>query len=325
MRVVVTGGSGFIGSHVVDKLREQGHEPRIYDLVRSPYDPGVDTVVGDLLDLETARRALDGCDAVVHLAAVADVNDVVADPARAEQINTRGTSVLLEAVRAEGTPRILYGSTIWVYGDGEPGATLDEDATLPMPAHLYTATKLAGEMYCATYGALYGVGYTTLRFGIPYGPRARPATVLAAFVARALAGNAITIAGDGRQSRRFVYVEDLADGVVAALAPAAAGRTYNLVGSESVTVREIADTVRELVADVPIVHVEGRAGDIAGAAISGERAAGELGWRPETSFADGARRYVEWVSRAYSTPSAATAASTAGSAAAVLRQEPGEL
>src|SRR5581483_235289 len=175
-----------------------------------------------------------------------------ADPRRAETINRYGTSVLLEAARREGTPRVLYGSTVWVYGDGAPGQTLDEDAPLPTPNHLYTATKLAGEHYCATYG----VEHTILRFGIPYGPRARPSTVVAAFVARALEGRPLTIAGDGKQSRRFVYVEDLAEGCVEALSPAAAGRTYNLVGGESVTVREIAATVRELVADVPIVHVE---------------------------------------------------------------------
>jgi UDP-glucose 4-epimerase len=325
MRVLVTGGSGFIGSHVVDRLRAHGHEPRNFDLVRSPWDYSVETVVGDLLDPEAVRRALDGCEAVVHLAAVADVNNVVADPARAEAINARGTSMLLEAARAEGTLRVLYGSTVWVYGDGIPGETLAEDAALPMPGHLYTATKLAGEMYCSTYRELFGLEHTILRFGIPYGPRARPSTVLAAFVSRALARSPLPIAGDGKQSRRFVYVEDLADGVVAALAPAAAGRIYNLVGDESVTVREIADTVRELVAEVPMVHVEGRAGDLHGAAISGERAAQELGWRPQTRFAEGVARYVDWVTATQRTPRAATASMIDGRAAAVLRQEPGEL
>jgi UDP-glucose 4-epimerase len=144
-------------------------------------------------------------------------------------------------------------------------------------------------------------------------------------VARARAGSPLTIAGDGRQSRRFVYVDDLADGVVAALAPVAAGRTYNLVGNESVTVREVADTVRELVADVPVVHVEARPGDLHGAAISGDRAARELGWRARTEFRAGVARYVEWVTAQQPTPSAATASRIDGRAAAVLRQAPGEL
>jgi UDP-glucose 4-epimerase len=298
--VLVTGGSGFIGSHVIDRLRAHGHAARNFDR-RPSHHARVETVVGDLLDGAALRRALDGCDAVVHLAAVADVGDVLADPDRAELVNARGTEVLVAA--ADGLP-VVYGSTIWVYGDGEDGAALDEDAPLPPPGHPYTATKLAGEEAARATGA------TILRFGIPYGPRARPTTVLAAFVARALAGKSLTIAGDGTQSRRFVYVEDLAGGIVASLAPAARGRTYNLVGAESVTVRRIADLVRELVDDVPIVHVAGRAGDLRGAEISGERAARELGWEPQTTFADGARRYVDWVTETQGTPRAATASRT---------------
>jgi UDP-glucose 4-epimerase len=316
MKVVVTGASGFIGSHVVDRLRAHGHEARNFDLLPSPYDDTIETVLGDLRSPEDVRRGLDGCDAVIHLAAAADVNIVAADPVLAEELNSRGTAVLLEAARDLGT-RFVFGSTIWVYGDGQPGETLDEDAALPLPKHLYTATKLAGEAYCRSYGELYGVEQTILRFGIPYGPRARDATVLAAFVAKARAGEPLTLAGDGAQSRRFVYVEDLADGVVAGLAPAAAGRIYNLVGEESTTIREIAETVQELVAPVEIVYVEGRAGDIRGAAISGERAATELNWQPETSFAAGARRYVDWVTATQGAPLAATASSIDGSAAAV--------
>jgi UDP-glucose 4-epimerase len=248
-----------------------------------------------------------GCDAVMHLAAVADVNDVVADPSRAELVNDRGTGLLLELARTEQIGRVLYASTVWVYGDANGSGPVDEDSNLPLPRHLYTATKLAGEMYCTSYAELWGLEHTILRFGIPYGPRARPATVVAAFVARARAGEPLTITGDGRQSRRFVYVEDLADGVVAALVPAAAGRIYNLVGDESVTIREIAETVRELVADVPIVHTEDRPGDLRPADISGARAAAELGWRPETPFAEGVRRYVDWVTATNGTPSAAPA------------------
>ena len=282
-------------------------------------------MIGDLLDVDVLRAALRGCDAVVHLAAVADVNDVVADPARAELVNDRGTGILLEAARAEETPRVVYASTVWVYGDANGFGPVDEDSHLPLPRHLYTATKLAGEMYCTSYAALWGLEHTILRFGIPYGPRARPATVVAAFVARARAGKPLTITGDGTQSRRFVYVEDLADGVVAALAPSAAGRIYNLVGDESVSVREIAEAVRRLVADVPIVHVADRPGDLRPAEISGARAAEELGWRPQTSFAEGVRRYVDWVTEMHGTPSAATASRIEGRAATVLRQEPEEL
>ena len=125
--------------------------------------------------------------------------------------------MVLEAARAAQVARVIYTSTIWVY-TGESGDRVDEDTPLRMPAHLYTASKLAGEMYCTSYRELYGLETTILRLGIPYGPRARPAAVLPAFVNRALAGESLTVAGDGSASRRFVYVEDLADGCVKALA-----------------------------------------------------------------------------------------------------------
>ncbi|MFN2629094.1 MAG: NAD-dependent epimerase/dehydratase family protein [Gaiellaceae bacterium] len=327
MKILVTGGAGFIGSHVVDRLVAQGHRARVFDLAYAKYGrrSEADHVLGDLLDLEVVRGAVRDCDAVVHLAAVSDVGIVADEPQRAERVNSGGTSVLLEAMRLEGIARIVYASTTWVYGDGPQCDPLDEDAPLPLPGHLYTATKLAGEMYCHTYSVLYGIEPTIARFGIPYGPRARPSTVLAAFVTRALGGKPLTITGDGTQSRRFVYVEDLAEGVVAALAPVAIGRTYNLVGDENTTVRQIADRVRDLVGYVPIVHVGSRAADLQGAEISGRRALDELGWRPETPFAEGARRYVAWVTGTNGKPREEAASITSGSAATVWRQEPAEL
>jgi UDP-glucose 4-epimerase len=326
VNVLVTGGSGFIGSHVVDKLAAQGHVPRIFDLVPSPYHAGgVDTVIGDLCSPEDVRRAVTGCDAVLHLAAVADVDLVARDPAHTDVVNVRGTQVLLDAVRESGTRRFVFASTVWVYGDASTPALVDEETPLGLPKHFYTATKIAGEMYTASYGELYDLEYTILRFGIPYGPRSRPTAVVAAFTDKALRGQPLTIAGDGTQSRRFVYVEDLAEGVVASLAPAGANRVFNLVRDEDVSVRSIARTVRDVVGEVPIVHVEGRAADLRAAKVSGERAHRELGWRPTTPFTEGVRRYVDWVTESTESPSAATVSRIDGSAAAVLRQEPGEL
>jgi UDP-glucose 4-epimerase len=293
LAVLVTGGAGFIGSHVVDGLIAAGHRPRIFDARRSPHHPDVPAVTGDLRDLSKLRKAMDGCDAVIHLAAAADVNDVEAEPVDAEARNARGTVHVLEAARQAGVGRVVYASTIWVYSD-TPAHCHEESLALQPPAHLYTATKLAGEHYCHSYGELYGVEHTILRFGIPYGPRSRPAAVVPAFVGRALAGEPLTIAGDGSQSRRFVYVEDLADGVVRALAPVAANRTYNLVSHQDVTIREVAEAVRDAVGDVELRHVPGRNGDFAGAPVSGERAEADLGWRATTPFAEGVRRYVEW-------------------------------
>jgi len=296
LKVLVTGGSGFVGSHVVDRLIANGHEPRIFDLVPSPYHAkGIEFVGGDVVEEAVVRRAIRGCDAVVHLAAVSDVNKVLTDPSRAEAVNAGGTRVVLEAACTEDVPRVVYASTVWVYGSSNGHGPLGEDEPFALPGHLYTATKLAGEMYCSSYEALYGIETTIARFGIPYGPRARPATVLASFVAQALAGKPITIAGSGEQSRRFVYIEDLAEGVVSTLDPVAAGRIYNLVGAENTSVREIAETVLRVVHPVPIVHVDGRPGDIQGAEISGERAKQELGWVATTSFHEGVSRYVDWV------------------------------
>ena len=325
MRVLVSGGAGFIGSHVVDRLLASGYEPRIFDLVPSRHHDGaVDTVIGDLMDEEAVRAAVRDCQAVVHLAAVSDVNEVVADPSYAEMVNVRGTKILLEVAR-QGIPRVLYASTIWVYGNSNGAGPVDEETLLPLPNHFYTATKLAGEMYCRAYGQLYGLNHTILRFGIPYGPRSRPAAVIAAFVNQALIGKPLTIAGDGTQTRRFVYVEDLAEGIVAALRPTAEGRIYNLVGSESISVQTIAATVRDLVGSVPIVHVPSRPGDLHGAEVSGRRASQELGWRPAMPFVEGVQRYIAWVtetnsaSRSVAAPPDGEAASAPGGAA-VVRQ-----
>jgi UDP-glucose 4-epimerase len=326
VRVLVTGGSGFIGSHVLDALAKAGDEPVIFDLVPSRHHPPgtYATITGDLTDREAARRAVRGCDAVIHLAAVADVADVVTDPIRADRVNVHGTQMILEAARREDVSRVVYASTIWVY-DNASASEVDEETPLARPNHLYTATKLAGELYALAYNAMYGGAHTILRLGIPYGPRARAAAVVPSFVLRAQRGDALVIAGDGRQARQFVYVEDLASGIVAGLAPDAAGRTYNLVGDELTSIREVADGVRELVAPVPIVHSHERPADVHLVRVSGARAAEELGWRPAVSFRQGLARYVEWLTETSDSDDAAAEASTAGNAAAVLRHEPTEL
>jgi UDP-glucose 4-epimerase len=295
VRVLVTGGSGFIGSHVVDRLIAHGVTPRIFDLYHSPHHPlgEVDTFLGTLLDPEALRLAMTGCHAVIHLAAYADVNEVAAEPTYAENVNTRGTFNVLEAARRAGVARVIYGSTTWVYGDCAE-TDVDEETVIAAPSHLYTATKLAGEHYARAYSEMYDVEHTILRFGIPYGPRAREAAVVPIFVRKALAGEPLTIAGDGRQFRKFVYVEDLAEGIVLGLKPIAANRIYNLDGRQKVTILEIAQTVRKVVGDVDIEHTEARGADFSGKEVSSVRAETELGWLPTTSFEEGVRRYVEW-------------------------------
>jgi UDP-glucose 4-epimerase len=296
MRVLVTGGGGFIGSHVVDRLLDRGMTPRIFDLSASPYHSPleVETFTGSITDAANLDLAMRDCDAVIHLAAVADVGHVLADPVLAEEVNTRGTLNVLEAACRAKVGRVVYGSTTWAYSDCVE-QEVDEETPIPAPRHLYTATKLAGETYCSGYAELYDLESTVLRFGIPYGPRARAAGVVAKFTDLAFEGKALTIAGDGSTTRSFIYVEDLADGIVAALKPEAAGRTYNLSGDEIVTILEIAERVQENTDDCEIVHTPPRPGDFPGKVISNERALVELGWKAETSFKEGVRKYVEWV------------------------------
>jgi UDP-glucose 4-epimerase len=294
MRVLITGGSGFIGSHVADKLRDHGVIVRIYDLNYPTFRRDLEYYQGSVLDLESLRMALNQVDAVMHLAAVADVAHVLKEPLYAEAINVRGTINVLEAMRRTGIHRLIYGSTIWVY-EGVAAEFVDEDTPLHPPSHLYTATKMASELYCRSYGDLYGLETTILRYGIPYGPRARSAGVVASFVKKALKGEPLTIAGDGSQYRRFVYVEDLAQGNVASLRSDARNRVYNLDGNERLTILQIAEAVRRVVGMVDLQFVPTRKGDIAGKQVSSRRAAEELRWAPATRFEEGLNRYVDWL------------------------------
>jgi UDP-glucose 4-epimerase len=299
MRVGVTGGSGFIGSHVVDALLEAGHQVRVLDL-RPPHRPEAGFRRVDVLDAEGLADAAVGLDALFHLAAVADVNDVDRDPARAVAVNVLGTAnALVACLRAE-VGRFFLASTVWVYSSlpEEVEAPVDEDAPLAVAAdrHVYTTTKLAAEMLCHDFQRRHGLPCTILRYGIPYGPRMRPSLVIPTFVRRALRGEPLLVAGDGSQSRRFLYVGDLARAHTLALSPQAAGRTYNLDGDEEVSILRLAETVLRLTgSSSPIQFVPARGGDYRGVAVSNERARRELGWQPQVPFEEGMARTVNWL------------------------------
>ena len=294
MKVLVTGGSGFIGSHLVDKLRENGIEVRIYDMVLPTFRKDIEYYQGSLLDLDSLGMAMMGIDAIYHLAAIADVKDVFENPHYSESINVRGTINVLEAARRSKVERIIYASTIWVYSDAKP-ENVNEKTPLPAPSHLYTATKLASEYYCQAYATLYNMGITILRYGIPYGPRARNGAVIPIFISKILKGEPLTIAGDGSQFRRFVYVEDLAEGNVLALKSIAKNKIYNLDGREKITIRQIVNTIQEITgiyAKIEIIPT--RPGDFDGKIVSSELAKKELSWEPTTSFKDGVNNYIKW-------------------------------
>ena len=294
MRVLVTGGAGFIGSHVVDRLLAHGVIPVIYDQLHSEHHPDVEHFQGSILDVEALRMAMNGAHAVIHLAAVADVKEVFEDPFYAETVNTRGTVCVLEAARRMQVQRVIYGSTTWVYSDC-PENDVDEETPIPPPSHFYTVTKLASEFYCRSYRSLYGSETTILRFGIPYGPRARERAVIPAFVRKALNNQPLTVSGDGMQFRQFIYVEDLAEGVVLALKPIAVNRLYNLDGEAPVSIRQIAETIQKILGEIPIVSTPGRPGDFSGKRVRSARAKEELGWEPRTPIHEGIRRYIDWV------------------------------
>jgi UDP-glucose 4-epimerase len=304
MRVAVTGGCGFIGSHVVDQLLRAGHDVVVVDPARGWRNPAADYREADLFDQPDLAAALAGAQAVFHLAGAADVNAVAADPVRAVQLNVEGTARILEAARQGGVDRVLLASTVWVYGAtvGQGERTEAAPVDLSRAGHVYVATKLAAEMLVHSYHEMFGQQFTILRYGIPYGPRMRDALVVARFVRAAREGQPITIAGTGEQQRNYVYVEDLADAHVRALAPAAAGQTLALEGGAPVSVREIADTVCSLVRPVRVEHVPARSADYEGIPVSGRLAKELLDWAPVTPFAEGVRRYLDWLATAGQRP-----------------------
>lgn len=295
MKVAVTGGCGFIGSHVVDKLRDERLEVRVLDNTGTPHRDDIEHVRVDIMDQRALDDATRGIDVIFHLAAVADVNHVAADPTGSVALNVLGTANVLEAARRNSLRRVVLASTVWVYGAARE-QRVDETSTFDagLTGHVYTTTKIAAEMLCHDYQTLYHVPFTVLRYGIPYGPRMRPSLVIPIFMRKAVSGEPMTVAGDGSQNRRFVYVEDLADAHVLTLAPEAENQTYNIDGSEEVTILRIAETVHKLLGGKGIEFVPARAGDYGGRHVSSLKAAREIGWTPKVNFEEGMERTVAW-------------------------------
>jgi UDP-glucose 4-epimerase len=297
MKVLVTGGSGFIGSHLVDKLLADGHEVVIFDKEEPIYNSAASYFRGNILDLAGLMQATKGVDYIYHLAAEANVDIILKTPVYSTQVNTIGTVNVLEAARENKCKRVIFASTDWVYG-GVQVERVDEQTSLypPAPDHIYMAGKIASEMYLYNYYKLYGVNYTVMRFGIPFGPHARPATVTYMFLAKAFKGEPVTIHGSGEQFRQFIYVEDLAEGCVACLKDKAANQIFNLNGPEKVSVKRIAETIKKLLLDyeVKINCLPGREGDFKGRLVDSSKALELLGWRPKHSYEEAMRKYIPW-------------------------------
>jgi UDP-glucose 4-epimerase len=297
MKVAVTGGSGFIGSHVVDKLLAAGHHVVIIDSRRPPGGPNATYRDADIRDLSALVRATSGCDVIFHLAGVSNVNDAMADPVTTMDVNVVGTARVCEAARRNQVGRTVLASTVWVYAAaaGEGMATEDTPLFVRGTEHVYTSSKLAAELVVTSFGELYGLPYTILRYGIPFGPRMREELVIPRFVDHALRREKLTIHGDGRQFRNYVYVEDLAEAHLAVLDDGAADQIINLEGREAVSIRRAAEVIQELINPLlPIEFVPARPGDYAGREVSAGKAKQLLGWEARTSFEDGMRRYLDW-------------------------------
>lgn len=296
-RVVVTGGSGFIGSHVVDAIADAGHEVTVLDHRVRPHRDDVGFEDVDLLDLSSVLAATRGADHVFHLGAVSNVNYAYKYPVYSTALNVMGTTNVLEAARINGVKRVHLASTVWVY-NGSPSDLPANEAVpfyLDGAGHLYTSTKMACEMLCHNYGKLYDVPFTVLRYGIPYGSRMREELLIPTFIKKALNGEPLTVAGEGKQFRKFVYVRDIADAHLLAMGEQAAGQTYNLEGARKVTVLEVAQGIKRLLGNhVTIEFVPERAGDFAGKEVLTKKAEGELGWRPVVDFEEGLERTVDW-------------------------------
>jgi len=320
MRTLVTGGGGFIGSHVVDRLVLAGHDVSVVDL-RPPHRPDVGHIAADINDLDALVEAFAGADAVFHLAAYADVNDVSREPVDATDANVVGVAKVWEACRRNNVGRAVLASTVWVYnGAADDGdGPLDEDAAFRLDdlGHLYTSSKVAAEMVVHSYKTLYDQEFTILRYGIPYGPRMRDSLVIPKFVGMALRGEPLTIQGDGSQYRNYVYVEDMAEAHVLALRPEAANQTFNLEGPERVSIRRMVESIGEALGrEVDVTYTPARTGDYGGREISAAKAERVLGWRTDVRFDEGLRRYVDWhlardAAAAAPAPAAAPAAAMA--------------
>ena len=298
--VVVTGGSGFIGSHVVDALVDAGHAVTVIDHRVRPHRPDVGFEDVDLMDLSSVLAATKDAEHIFHLAAVSNVNYAHKYPVYTTGLNVMGTAHILEAARINGARRVYLASTVWVYNGAPNGKPVDE--TVPFylegAGHIYTSSKMAAEMVCHNYHQLYHVPFTILRYGIPYGPRMREELLIPVFIKKALTGQPLTISGRGEQYRNFVYVRDLAEAHVLAMKDSAANQTYNLEGPRKVTVLEVAEGIKKLLGDqVRLEFVPARPGDFGGKEVTARKAHRELEWYPTVSFGEGLKTTVDWFRR----------------------------
>jgi nucleoside-diphosphate-sugar epimerase len=303
-RYLVTGGAGFIGSHLVDALLARGAAVRIVDnfvtgrQANLPAGGSFDLLVGDLAEDGVAARAVEGCEFVLHLAAIPSVPRSVADPLPSHRANVDATLQLLLAARDAGVSRVVFAGSSSVYGDS-PTLPKREDQR-PGPLSPYALQKLVSEQYCSLFTRLYGLDTVTTRFFNVFGPRQDPGSpysgVISLFIDAVLEDRRPTIYGDGHQTRDFTYVEDVVTGVLQCCeATGIAGEVLNIAGGGRVSLLEVLDTLADLT-DRPIdpIFMPPREGDIRDSQADIARARGLVGFEPSVPFREGLRRTLEW-------------------------------
>ena len=304
MKTCVTGGAGFIGSNLVDRLVEAGHEVVVLDnLSTGSLDnlaqvaDGIGFVEGDLRSPADVERALRGCEVVYHQAALVSVARSVEDPVGVTEVNVGGTLNVLVAAKALGVRRVVFASSSSIYGDTP---TLPKIETMPvMPLSPYAASKAAGEAYLSAFHGSYGLETVPLRYFNVYGARQTPdspyAAVLPLFIDAMLAGRVPTIFGDGEQTRDFTYVGDVVDALVrAADAPNPPGTPMNIGCGGRISINDLARAVAKATGfQGEPVYAEARVGDVRDSIADITRAQVFLGWTPDTSLDEGIRVTVE--------------------------------
>ena len=327
--VLVTGGAGFIGSHVAERLLGLGHTVRIVDnlstgrLENIRHLEGVEFILGDLVDPDVCRRAVEGVEIVFHIAALPSVPRSLKDPWGSHDANVNATVRLLQACHAAGVRRVVYSSSSSVYGDTP---TLPKVETMePLPRSPYAASKLSSEQYVLAYARAGLVEGVALRYFNVFGPRQDPnsayAAVIPLFFAAAEAGQTVTIFGDGGQTRDFTYVDNVvAANLAAAFAPASAsGTVVNCGAGERTSLLQLLDLVRQVSGcDVDAVHQPPRGGDVRDSLASLERAGRVIGYAPSVGLEEGLRRTWSWfcARRAVVAPADALASQPAGATVA---------
>jgi len=313
MKYLVTGGAGFIGSHLVENLVAAGHQVVVLDDFSSgtidnlaAVRNGVRIIEGTITDPETCRRAARGVDYVLHQAALTSVTRSVEAPIAAHEVNVTGTVNVLLAARDAGVRRVVFAGSTAVYGDA--AELPNREDMVPRPLSPYAVTKLAAEAYCAAFTATYGLETVVLRYFNVFGPRQDPASAYAAaipkFIVSALRKTPPIIYGDGEQTRDFVFVTNVVHANLKALeapAPAASGKVFNVGCGRQITVNELWRQIESIVGvRLGAKHAPARAGEIKHSLASIERAREALGYAPLVAFEEAMRRTVQFYKTAAS-------------------------